>query len=368
MKYYSLTKILKTKARYNIIFGERSNGKTYAVLDYAVKNYFKTGQQLAVIRRWREDFKGKRGGAYFDNLVYNGEGENKIKEYSNGKYDHVVYISGRWYMAYYDDELGKHVTAPEPFAYSFALTEMEHEKGNSYPLITTVLFDEFMTRSMYIPDEFILFMNSLSTIIRKRDNVKIFCCANTVDQRGCPLFKEMGITRARNGQMKKGDLDVYDFGVSGLRVAVEYCDTQTEGKPSDVYFAFDNPKLKMITSGEWEIDIYPHIQSRIESKDIVFSYFIMYDDNLLQCDIVLRPNETFTFIHPKTTPIKYEDRDVIFTTDANTQYNYCGRLTKPINKAVKKLFWYYVANKVFYSDNEVGEIVARYLYWCNNNK
>ena len=83
MKYYSLSNILKKNARYNMIFGERSNGKTYAVLDYAVQEYFKTGHQIAVLRRWREDFKGKRGAAYFDNLVCNGEEENKIKEYSH---------------------------------------------------------------------------------------------------------------------------------------------------------------------------------------------------------------------------------------------------------------------------------------------
>ena len=84
--------------------------------------------------------------------------------------------------------------------------------------------------------------------------------------------------------------------------------------------------------------------------------------------MVMQDNATYTFIHPKTTPIKYEDKDIIFTTDADIRHNYCGRITKPINKAIRKLFWYFVANKVFYSDNEVGEIVARYLYWCNNNK
>ena len=367
MKYYSLENILKKHARYNMVFGERSNGKTYSVLDYAVKNYFKTGQQIAVLRRWREDFKGKRGAAYFDNLVYNGEQKNMIKEYSNGKYDHTVYLSGRWYMAYYDEELEKNITAPEPFAFSFALTEMEHEKGNSYPLVTTILFDEFMSRGMYLPDEFVLFMNTLSTIIRHRDNVKIFMCANTVDMIGCPYFKEMGLKHVKD--MKKGDIDVYEYGNSGLKVAVEYSDSPNkEGKPSDVYFAFDNAKLKMITSGEFELDFYAHITGHIDQKDIIFSYFIMFDDALLQADVIQRENETFTFIHPKTTPIKYEDKDIIFTTEANTQCNYYGRLTKPINKAIRKLFWYFVANKVFYSDNETGEIVAHYLYWCNNSK
>ena len=51
---------------------------------------------------------------------------------------------------------------------------MEHDKSNSYPSINTVIFDEFLTRRFYVPDEFILFMNVLSTIIRLRDNVKIF--------------------------------------------------------------------------------------------------------------------------------------------------------------------------------------------------
>ena len=365
MKYYSLSNILKKNCRYNMVFGERSNGKTYSVLDHAVQQFFKTGEQIAVIRRWREDFKGKRGAAYFDNLVYNGNGENKIKEYSKGRYDHVVYLSGRWYMAYYDDELEKNITAPDPFAFAFALTEMEHEKGNSYPLIKTVLFDEFMSRGMYLPDEFVLFMNTLSTIIRHRNDVTIFMCANTVDMIGCPYFKEMGLKHVK--EMKKGDIDVYQYGNSGLKVAVEYADSPNkEGKPSDVYFAFDNAKLKMITSGEFELDFYAHITGHIDKNDIMFSYFIIYDDALLQADVIQRDNETFTFIHPKTTPIKYEDKDVIFTTDANPQYNYFGKLTKPINKAVRKLYWYFVANKVFYSDNETGEVVAHYLYWCNN--
>ena len=130
MKYYSLTNILKKHCRYNIVFGERSNGKTYSVLEYTVKKYFKTGKQIAVVRRRREDFRGKRGAAYFDNLVYNGEQVNRIKELSNGKYDHVVYTSGKWYMSYYDSEIEKNILAPEPFAFAFALTEMEHERGH----------------------------------------------------------------------------------------------------------------------------------------------------------------------------------------------------------------------------------------------
>lgn len=371
-KFFDLEALLKKfpKSRYYLFYGLRSNGKTHGACEKILKTHVESGYktQGAIVRRWAEDFRGKRAASYFDSLVYDGFGVNKVKKYTNGKYDRVTYQSGRWYLAYFDDELEKIITAPDPFCFAFALTNMEHEKGNSYPGLHNgyIFFDEFMTRGMYLPDEFVLFMNMISTLVRGDNTIKVLMAANTVDMIGCPYFKEMGLKHVKD--MKQGDVEAYDYGTSGLQVAVQFCDAPLEGKPSDVYFAFDNPRLKLITSGDAEFSIYPHLECSVDKKDIVFSYFIIYDEVLMQADIVMRDNETFTFIHPKTTPLKHEDKDIIFCTDANTQFNYCGRLTKPINKAVKKLYWYYVANKVFYSDNEIGETVARYLYWCNNNK
>ena len=40
-KYYNLNAILKTNSTYNVIIGERSNGKTYACLKYGIEQYFK---------------------------------------------------------------------------------------------------------------------------------------------------------------------------------------------------------------------------------------------------------------------------------------------------------------------------------------
>jgi len=44
-KFYDLKAILIKNADYNVIFGERSNGKTYAALKYGLENYIKTGKQ-----------------------------------------------------------------------------------------------------------------------------------------------------------------------------------------------------------------------------------------------------------------------------------------------------------------------------------
>ena len=43
MKHYSLRNILQQNALYNVIFGERSNGKTFAVLELALFGYHKDG-------------------------------------------------------------------------------------------------------------------------------------------------------------------------------------------------------------------------------------------------------------------------------------------------------------------------------------
>ncbi|NTW91479.1 MAG: phage DNA encapsidation protein, partial [Erysipelotrichaceae bacterium] len=240
-KFYSLDAILEKKCQYNMIIGERSNGKSYSVLSLILENWHKKGEQGAYIRRWKEDFKGKRAIQLFA-----GHSENKfISDLTDDEWNDVKFVSGKWYLCKYDDTLDKMVTQDEPFCFAFALSDMEHDKSTSYPRITTIAFDEFLTRSYYLPDEFILFMNVLSTIIRHRDNVTIFMMANTVNKYA-PYFKEMGLRHI--AEMEMGKIDIYSYGQSDLKVAVEYCKPPNkDGKKSDVYFAFDNPSLSMIT-------------------------------------------------------------------------------------------------------------------------
>lgn len=76
MKYYSLKPILKRKAVYNVIIGERSNGKTFACLKLALENYFTKGEQFAYIRRWSTDVKPSRLNQLFASVVDAGILEN----------------------------------------------------------------------------------------------------------------------------------------------------------------------------------------------------------------------------------------------------------------------------------------------------
>lgn len=362
MKYYNLKKILSKNAHYNIIFGERSNGKTYALLEYGLKNYCNNGEQIAYLRRYKEDIIGKRASNIWNAII-----DNKLVEkYTRGKYTTIHYFSGAFYLANYDEKLGKNVPNwNECIGYVFSLTDMEHNKSTSYPNITTIVFDEFLTRQYYLTDEFILFMNTLSTIIRERTNVKIFMLGNTVNKY-CPYFKELGLKHIDH--MKQGTIDVYSYGDSKLKVAVEYVSASNSlRKKSNLYFAFNNPKLEMIKSGTWEIDNYPHCPYKYSKSDILFIYFIEFDNALLQCEIVQKDNKIFTFIHEKTTPIKNIESDIIFSTNYSANANHFRNILKPTTTITKKIAMFYLTDNVFYQNNEVGEIIRNYLLECKKN-
>lgn len=360
-EYYSLDRIKELKCQYNLIFGKRSNGKTYAVLYEGVKNYVEKGKQMAYLRRYREDFVGKRGQVLFNSLISTGA----ISQLTNGKWDTVKYLSSQWFLAKKDPATDKLVIDSVPFCYGFSLGQMEHDKSTAYPDVTTVVFDEFISRIGYIPNEFVLFMNVLSTIIRQRDDVKIYMLGNTVNKY-CPYFAEMGLGHIE--EMEPGKIDVYGYGDSKLRVAVERTKNHNvEGRKSDVYFAFNNPNLQMITGGAWELDIHPHLPRDYEKDNITFMFFIRFNDQLIQCEVLEFDDCSFIYCHRKTGDIRHPDEDLIFSENYDPRPNYVRNIMRTDNKAAMKIGKYFRNDRVFYQDNDVGEIVRNYLMFCRSD-
>lgn len=356
-EFYSLDKIDELHCQYNLIFGKRSNGKTYSVLKKGLENYIERGKQMAYLRRYREDFVGKRGDVLFNGLVANGE----ISKLTNGKWTGVKYQSSRWFLSK-EVEKGRIVTDSTPFCYGFSLAQMEHDKSTSYPDITMIVFDEFISRIGYINNEFVLFMNVLSTIIRQRDDVKIYMLGNTVNKY-CPYFAEMGLGHIE--EMEPGKIDVYTYGESKLRVAVERTiNHNIGGRKSDVYFAFNNPSLAMITGGAWELDLYPHLPRDYTSDNVVYTFFVCFNDQILQNEVLEFDDCSFIYCHRKTTPIKHEDEDLIFSEEYSPLPNHIRNIRRSNHKAALKIGEYFRNDRVFYQDNDVGEVMRNYLQFC----
>lgn len=359
-EFYSLDKIKEYKCQYNLIFGKRSNGKTYSVLKEGLTNYVNHGKQMGYVRRYREDFVGKRGQTLFAALASDGT----VSQLTKGKWDGVRYMSGQWFLTN-TDEKGREVRDSSPFCYGFSLASMEHDKSTSYPDITTVVFDEFISRLGYLQNEFVVFMNVLSTIIRQRDDVTIYMLGNTVNKY-CPYFAEMGLGHIE--QMEAGKIDIYTYGDSKLRVAVERTRNHNiGGRKSEVYFAFDNPSLSMITGGAWELDLYPHLPLEYTEENIMFKFFILFNDQMLQGNVLEVNDSTFIYIHRKTSKLRHPDDDLIFAEEYDPRPNHVRNLRRSSLEAAKKIGWYFANSKVFYQDNDVGEVVRNYLQFCKSD-
>lgn len=354
-KYYSVSKLIKKypDAKYYVIFGERTNGKTFSSLEYSLENLISNGEEFAYVRRFGEDIKKKNMSNLFNALVT----EGIIQKISNGKYADVTFGSNTFYLEPSDK------SSQLKLGYAFDLNSMEHYKSVSYPLVSTIIFDEFISRQGYLPNEFVLFMNTLSTIIRDRDNVKVIMLGNTVNKY-CPYFNEMGLTHVK--EQEQGSTDVYTYGESGLKVIVDYCQSANKfgGKKSDVYFAFDNPHLQMITKGSWEIGIYPHLNIKIRPIDVIANFFVIFDTAMLHGEVVVRDDNYLIFIHEKTTPLKNPKEDIVYTDFPQEQWNYRlgfgyrDKLTLFILRCMAE-------NRIFYSTNEAGEVFRNYIEWSS---
>ena len=359
-KYVDMDKIKKIEADYKLLIGQRSNGKTTGCLDIILEDYVKHKKQGAIIRRYDTDFTGGRGDAMFRGLVSMG----RVYDLTGGAWTDILYKSRRWYLCKYDEELDKIITDTDPLAYAFSISGSGHDKSTSYPGIKNILFDEFLARQgEYLPDEFVRFMNLLSTIIRGNDGVTIYMCGNTVSKYS-PYYNEMGLHRIKS--MQPGDIDLYTYGDSKLRVAVYFTDRVSSTKTSEKYFAFNNPKLSMITGkGDvWEIGIHPRSPVKYRPADVRFRFVIVWDNEYYLCEIVKKDNYTWVQVSRKTTPIKDPDKTLVYTPTPSMSKNYRRNILRPTSQRDKIIAQFFASGKVAYQDNNVGEAIAAYLAWC----
>lgn len=351
--------VLKFHCLYYIIFGMRSNGKTTAAMICAMLRYVMYGEPCAIVRRFDEDIKGARASMFWGSL----EKLQLVKYLTGGEFDTVYYFNSVFYLAKMDED-GKRIKDSRPFCYTFALSQWQHDKGQTYPgNIGTVIFDEFMTRGTYLPDEFTLFCNTLSTILRDDGQAKIFMLGNTVSYY-CPYFREMGLKHLRD--MEPGDISTY----TGLRedcsVCVFYSDGIPGGKETDKYFAFDNPKLRMITEGQFEMALYPHCPREFGRRDILFSFFFDFDGELMRGDVIKTDSDAgeWVFVTPKTTELQSPDTDLIYSDKTDPRPNWARNMARPRTQSERAIWFLFQTGKFFYADNQCGETLRTYLQTC----
>lgn len=344
-EYYNLKRIDKLHCIYNVIFGQRSNGKTFSVCEKGLRKYCEMGERMAYIRRFDEEITPKNIQSLFK--------PHDIKKLTNGAYDSTIYKNRSFYL--YNTKTEE--TDAVSFCQTFALNTWERTKGADNGYFTIILFDEFITRTIYLNNEFVVFCNLLSSLLRDRDGTSIYMIANTVSKY-CPYFQEMGLTKISD--MKKGDIKVYSYGDSGLTVAVQYADEKGKTTRVQKYFAFDNPQLQMITNGDWEFKNYPHLNIRTTNKNIRLRFFVNFNDEIIAGDLMVINSKAFILFHPQTKDVNF-NKYIVYQNTIDLNPLHCQNIAEGITDAHKLIFSIIKTNSLFYSDNTTGETVRSWL-------
>lgn len=268
--HYNLDNLDKENAIINIIYGQRSNGKSYQVKHKkAVVKYLETGKRFILMRRYKEEISTEKMERYFADI--------DIENLTEGRYNCVSVYNKKIYLANYNVEKGK-VTRGEHIGYTVALNLEQHYAGSSFLDVEDIIFEEFMSRTEYLgnsePDKLI---NFRSTVDRNRNVVKLWLVGNTIS-RVCPYIDEWGlhslVSKQKQGTIESVYLPTGTFDEAGqeitIKCSIEYC--KDSGQSS---FAIGKHK-DMLNKGSWQSDPQPHLPKSYKEYRKIFRFMFQY--------------------------------------------------------------------------------------------
>ena len=260
--HYNMDELVTHNADINIIWGERSNGKSYQVKHKrAIINYLETGNRFMYVRRLREEVTAEKVEQYFKDV--------DIEKLSNGEYNCITVYRRAIYLSKLMDD-GK-IKRGDKVGYCIALSTEQNYAGGSFLDVSDIIFEEFMSRSTYLYHEPDKLMNLYATVDRKRHTTKLWMIGNTIS-RVCPYLYDWGlhniIARQKQGTIEEIEIDSSDD--DKVKIAIEYCKA-TGVSSHTIGFNKD-----MLNTGSWESSPQPHLPKSLNCYDTKFRLIFMY--------------------------------------------------------------------------------------------
>lgn len=343
--YLDMSAVLEDGVDVYFILGQRSDGKTYGVLEEVVKDYFALDAPSAYIRRFDESLKKN---VLFDlTKPQNGN----IVKYSKGKWNNTTYRVKRFYMTKDDETIDT-----KPFLYAYSLNTWENSKGADSGYFRNVIFDEAVSAGKYLPNEYSVFENVLSSILRNRGNSRLFLLGNPLNQI-CPYFDEFNL---EPDKLKPGDI-VYRKSKNGYTMKFVYVPAMDlKHRLSNKFFDFGN--TSSITTGYWEFGEYPHLPSGLAKQSEKLGQFaILFRKQFAVCEFYAYGSVIYAFWRPGNCEKILADSETALFSDAHlfqpNVYTAWTRnmLTSVYEQAVK-------SNRQYFADNKTGNLVSQ---WYN---
>lgn len=375
-RYLEVEPILKKypKCRYYFLLAARGTGKTYPVIKKSIMDYLDGKGVFAYIRRYKESLSSTA----MTDLI--GVHSNWISEYTNGKWNKIIYYRKRFYLELWgENENGEYVKLernPQPIGGCWSLTTWETDKGPDFGAdkggISNIILDEaFSKAGQYLKDEWSTFQNVISSLIRDRweKDTKIWMLANPVSKWANPYTRNMGIAKKLVEEPGTTQLDYRDdkgnITMSMLFVHIAAI-TDEKGNVVEIdenrtniynrFFAFPNSrgKSKSITHGFWEMDDSNKLPSGIYSESTKNrTVYLKWQEELLAIDIMKHDytNTYYLFLYPTNEIRKncyYITLDMVMD-----KYAIIGLTgSHPIYQLLNQI---YKSGQVYYSDDSTAD-------------
>lgn len=258
--YYDPRPLLGKGGDINVIWGQRSNGKTYSYLKYALENFRDTGRTFVYVRRWAEDIAVKNMNKLMSPLP--------ITDIF-GEECHIEFARGAFVLKSSDSNI-----EDQTIGWAISLNQVAHTKSQTFTGAQVVILDEFLQlkSERVLRDEFDAWEQTLSTVLRTTNDARIFILGNSVSKYS-PYFTPYGIDP---NQMKQGEIKEINLpNEEGqpTKVCAEYCEFNKKvGKRTSKYVRGS----KMAKTGEWEIEEVaniPHAVNEQATEKLLCSIF-----------------------------------------------------------------------------------------------
>ena len=374
-QFWEAEKLLKEKpnARYYFILSGRSRGKTYSVLRNALKDQTNKKGLFAYIRRHDEDIKQKNLQELFS--------PQNIGKITKGQYNKIAFWRGFFYYEKWEpnEETGvmeRVLKDPEPCGVALSLNTWERDKGQdigaAYNGFKNIILDETITGMNYLRDEFQIFRNVISSLVRSRYNqdTKIWFLANPLSK-WCPYFPELGITKEmiktpnRRYEIKYPDTDmttIFEY----IGTPEEEAKESVQNKVFQTFFAFPNSqgKSKSITEGFWELEDSCHLPSQVyKNSSKIQQVFMYFGEEWIRGEIMrYNENDTYYIVWSPSRPPKKGEYYFILNAVPDKYAIVGTRTGHPYAELVNKIS---KTNQIYYSDNTVADLYHGFIKESN---
>lgn len=164
------------------ILAGRGVGKTYGAITAVVKDFLKNGNQFVYVRRYKSELKTCVPN-FFSQHIFHNAFPNHHLESKNGKF-------------YIDGELA---------GYAIALSTSKIMKSTGFPLVRTIIYDEFTITTgvyHYLAHEVEDMLDLIETIFRMRDNGRVWFLGNYTTTYN-PYFNYWNLEVPYNGEFRQ---------------------------------------------------------------------------------------------------------------------------------------------------------------------